>query len=199
MAKKGIKVKEHENITPTNILKVIELLNSKPPITKKQACEILNISYNTTRLDNIIKEYLDKKAKYIELYNKNKLKPVTPQERKAIIEQYLSNKAVNKIAETFYRPISVINNIIKNSSIPIREQGQDYWNPPMIPDGSICETFSPNELVYSVRYSSLATIIRESESTKGVYQIWLESEEWQQFAFQPWWELASLKFLNDIK
>ena len=51
-----IKKKEGENLTETNIEKVIGLLEQEKPITKKQACEILNISYNTTRLTKIIEK-----------------------------------------------------------------------------------------------------------------------------------------------
>ena len=36
---------EHEKLEDSNIEHVITLLNAVPPITKKEACEILNISY----------------------------------------------------------------------------------------------------------------------------------------------------------
>jgi len=58
MASKGrVKAKEHENLSEANIKKVIELLEAEKPITKKEACEVLNISYNTTRLSKIIEEF----------------------------------------------------------------------------------------------------------------------------------------------
>ena len=55
-----MRTKKHENLTQANISKVIEYLNPKDgskPITKKEACSILNIAYNTTRLGNIIAEF----------------------------------------------------------------------------------------------------------------------------------------------
>lgn len=54
MAVKRVKVKEGEKLTPSNIEKVIGLLEIEKPISKKDACELLNISYNTTRLARII-------------------------------------------------------------------------------------------------------------------------------------------------
>ena len=55
----AVKTRKHENLTETNINHVMELLNSEKPITKKEACNILNISYNTTRLSKIIEEQLE--------------------------------------------------------------------------------------------------------------------------------------------
>ena len=51
---RGVKKRSHEKLTDSNIQHVIGLLNAKSPITKKEACSILNISYNTTRLGTII-------------------------------------------------------------------------------------------------------------------------------------------------
>ena len=61
-----MRIKKHEQITQANITKVIELLNptdGSRPITKKEACGILNIAYNTTRLSNIITEFNGSKIK----------------------------------------------------------------------------------------------------------------------------------------
>ena len=55
----GKKKKEHEKLTQENIQHVINLLNSEKPITKKETCQILNITYNTTRL-NSIQDFQDK-------------------------------------------------------------------------------------------------------------------------------------------
>ena len=55
----AIKQKSHEKLSPENIARVIEHLNADSPITKKEACEMLNIRYNTTRLQRIIDDYLE--------------------------------------------------------------------------------------------------------------------------------------------
>ena len=52
-----VKKREHEKLTSSNVQHVINLLESDKPITKKEACAILNISYNTTRLSKIIDDH----------------------------------------------------------------------------------------------------------------------------------------------
>ena len=54
---RGIRAKSHEKLDDTTRQKVWELLNSDNPITKKEACEILNITYNTTRLNRILEDH----------------------------------------------------------------------------------------------------------------------------------------------
>ena len=56
---RGIRAKSHEKLDDTNLQRVWEALNSSTPITKKEACEMLNITYNTTRLNNILEEHRD--------------------------------------------------------------------------------------------------------------------------------------------
>ena len=63
VAKKRIKRKSHEKLTDVNIQHVMGLLQAESPITKKEACSILNISYNTTRLNSIIEEFVEKVKK----------------------------------------------------------------------------------------------------------------------------------------
>ena len=58
---RGIKKRSHEKLTDVNIQHVMKLLNAESPITKKEACSILNISYNTTRLGTIIEDFVEKK------------------------------------------------------------------------------------------------------------------------------------------
>ena len=53
---------DNDKLTDTNIARVVKLLNPTPEsgekaITKKVACEIIGIAYNTTRLTNLISSY----------------------------------------------------------------------------------------------------------------------------------------------
>ena len=52
---------EEELMTDANIAKVIRLLEPTEegvkPITKKDACQILGMAYNTTRLGTIIEQF----------------------------------------------------------------------------------------------------------------------------------------------
>ena len=58
----AIKKKAHEKLDDKNIQRVINALNGENPITKKEACEMLHINYNTPRLSKIIKNYIDEKS-----------------------------------------------------------------------------------------------------------------------------------------
>ena len=58
-----IKKKSYEKLSDSNIKYVVGLLSGDSPITKKEACNILNISYNTTRLNAILESYQDYKLK----------------------------------------------------------------------------------------------------------------------------------------
>ena len=60
MPRRGIKKQEHERLDDATLSRVVSLLEQDKPITKKVACEMLNISYNTTRLNRIIQEYKDR-------------------------------------------------------------------------------------------------------------------------------------------
>ena len=55
--KRGIRVKEGEDLSENKVAEVIELLHRDKPITKKEACSMLNITYNVKRLKNIIDEH----------------------------------------------------------------------------------------------------------------------------------------------
>ena len=56
-----IRSKSGEKLSFDNIERVIQQLEQDNPVTKKEACEILNIRYNTTRLQKIIDDHLETK------------------------------------------------------------------------------------------------------------------------------------------
>ena len=60
--KRGIRKQEGEDLSAAKIDQVIELLNQDKPITKKEACSILNINYNIIRLTRIIDEHIEGKS-----------------------------------------------------------------------------------------------------------------------------------------
>jgi hypothetical protein len=59
--------------------------------------------------------------------------------------------------------------------------------------------FKVDEVVYSARYDSIARIEKESfQNDVWIYRIWLLAEKWQQYAYTPAEELASLEHLEKI-
>ncbi len=194
---KRIKTKEGELLTDDNIKKVINLLEQN--ITKKAACEILNISYNTTRLTTIITNYKQKCEFEAAQRAKNRGKPPTDYERKTVIEEYLTGEAITNIAKRLFRGPEFVKNILIDCKVPIREVGANFWdNVPLIPEEATRSEFKIKEKVYSVRYQSLAEIDRVFTDKKGqtAYGIFLLAEHLREFAYQPSWELASLEHLK---
>ena len=195
---------EEELMTDANIAKVIRLLDpqeeGKKPITKKDACAILGMSYNTTRLGTIIEEYKQKQVRTAQRKSQLRGKPATQEEKVFIISEYLNGETVDAISKMTYRSSRFIKDILEGNSVPIRVPGSSYFSPELIPDGAIRERFKIGEVVYSSRYDSTARIDAEQKSEKHgwVYRIWLLAEKWQQNAYQEASELASLEHLREM-
>ena len=194
MAKKA---REHELLSDQNIAKVIGLLAQEKPITKKAACELLNISYNTSRLDSIIKEYKERQAYAKEQREKKRYKPASKQEIDYVVTSYMEGNSIQHISNHMYRSTTFVNNTIDRLGVPRRHSSADYWNPELIPEKAQRDSFKIGEKVWAARYNSLAEIEAEVPNQPGVYRIWLLAEEWQQKAYQPYWELASLEHLKE--
>lgn len=195
----AVKQKEGENLTPDNIEKVISLLAGDPPITKREACGILNISYNTTRLNKIIEEYQERLRYKEEMRKKLRGKPSTPQEELGIVKSYLMGESISSISESSYRSIDFIRHILKQYKVPERSRTQDYFHPELIPDEYLKEDYEENDLVFSARYNAPALIRKLHQDTEKhgkVYALWLMGKE-QMFAYQPWYELANLTHIQN--
>lgn len=197
---KRIKVKEGEDLSDENIKKVISLLEAETnKITKKQACELLKISYNTTRLDSIIEQYKHKKKVEAEQRAKNRGKPPTEYEIQTCVQSYLEGEPVTNIAKRLYRPPIFVKNVLDRCHIPIRVPGSTFFKDvAMIPEEAVKEKFQTGEIVYAVRYNSLARIMHifKDKKNNDAYCIYLMDEKLQHCAYQPYWELCDLSYLT---
>jgi len=204
MATRKRSVSEEELMTGANIARVIGLLEpaeeGKKPITKKDACAMLGMAYNTTRLGTIIEEYKQKQIRTAERKSQLRGKPATQEEKVYIISEYLNGETVDAISKMTYRSSKFIKDVLEGNSVPIRVPGSSYFNPEMIPDGAVRDRFKIGEVVYSSRYDSVARIDAEQKSEKYgfVYRIWLMSDRWLQSAYQEASELASLEHLREL-
>ena len=197
---KRVKVKESEKLDDSNLKYVIELLESDKPITKKEACGILRISYNTTRLGNIIAGYKERAATEARLRAKNRGKSATDNEIVRAIEEYLNGDAISEIAKFMYRSSSFIKGIITRYNVPVRSPSSDYFSPELLPDEVLSEDFKPGELVWSARYNTTARIdklVQTQEEHGNVYRIWTLGTH-QRYASQPWYELGKLEHLQNL-
>jgi hypothetical protein len=193
---------EEERMTPANIERVIKLLEPKEegvkPITKKDACQILGMAYNTTRLGEVIAEYRAKKQRDQDRRAENRGKPATKSDIQYVISSYLDGKPVSEISNMLYRSPQFVNRILQDHSVPIRQIPSNYWKPELVPETAQRDRFKVGEIVYSVRYDNKARIEGESytETHGWVYRVWLLVE--QQFAYQPAYDLASLEHIREL-
>lgn len=196
---------EEEKMTDANIARVITLLEPQEegakPITKKLACELLGMAYNTKRLDQVIQEYTERKSKERERRAAKRGKPATTDEVQYVIQDYLSGETVDSISKSLYRSTAFVKGILEKYHVPIRSAKHDYFHPELIPDGAVRERFRVGEIVYSARYDSTARIDAEIENSPKhgwVYRLWLIADKWQQCCYQPASELASLEHLREL-
>jgi hypothetical protein len=204
MATKKRNELEQELMTDANILRVINLLEPKDintkPITKKDACQILGMAYNTTRLGSIIEEFKAKRLRDAQRRAALRGKPATQDEICYAIQEYLQGETIDAISKATYRSAVFIKTILEKYAVPIRATSHDYFKPELIPDGATRERFNVGEVVYSARYDSTARIDSEQPHPHHgwVYRIWLLADKWKQSAYQPVEELASLEHLRQL-
>jgi len=204
MATKKRNELEQELMTDANILRVINLLEPKDintkPITKKDACQILGMAYNTTRLGSIIEEFKAKRLRDAQRRAALRGKPATQDEICYAIQEYLQGETIDAISKATYRSAVFIKTILEKYAVPIRATSHDYFKPELIPDGATRERFNVGEVVYSARYDSTARIDSEQPHLHHgwVYRIWLLADKWKQSAYQPVEELASLEHLRQL-
>jgi len=202
VAKRGIKKRDYEKLDDLTINRVVLILEAEKPITKKVACEILNISYNTARLGRIIEEYEERIAYTKKRLKTNRSKPFTDYEIKEMVINYLSGDSITSIAKSLYRSTYVIKSHLESLNLPIRSKKATYHKPDLIPDEMISEYFEIHEYVWSARYNCVAQIMVSlgtmEPNFEGLYSIWTFGKH-NQFAMQPWWELGKLGILKQFK
>lgn len=199
MATRKTKMGDSEKLDDTNMVRVIQMLEAEKPCSKKDACSMLNIAYNTTRLATLIEKFKEKKAKEAERRAANRGKPASKDDVIYIVKDYLEGAPVSAIADRLFRSASFVNNVLEEYNVPRRASSHDYFRPELIPEAAMRERFKVGEIVYSARYDSIARIEKEStQNNIWVYRVWLLSEKWQQYAYQPAEELASLEALEKI-
>ena len=150
-----IKKKDHENLSESNISKVITLLNGNQPISKKEACDMLNIAYNTTRLQKIIDDYYDKKEYKALRKKQNRGRGATDAEIREAVERYLSGDSLAEIASGLYRSTGFVKSLIERVGVPNvgKESGVAC-----LPDSCVAEEFEDGEVVWSAVYNKPARV-----------------------------------------
>ena len=158
-----MRIKKHENLTKANIAKVIELLEQEKPITKKEACSILNITYNTTRLGKIIDEHKLDIERTSRMKAKLRGKPATDDDIRFVVQRYLTGENVSSIASSMYRSPAFVKSIIEKIGVPMKLPEGDYEGrrTAMLPDQCVADEFEVGEVVWAIRKNYPAKIVRE--------------------------------------
>jgi hypothetical protein len=196
MVIKKRKVNDEERLEDSNIERVIAYLEEKSA-TKKVACNMLNISYNTTRLDRLIEAYITKKEADAKRRAEKRGKPVTKDEASFIISEYLAGAPITVISKSIFRGPALIKSVLEEYAVPERQKTPNYFKPNLIPDEAVRESFKIGETVYSARYDTLAVIEKEFvQNDEFIYRVYLKGD-WLQYATTPAHELASLEKLRE--
>lgn len=191
MAARGVKKKEGERLDDATVGRVAHSLEHENGYTKKRACEELNISYNTGRLDRIIQEYKDRIEYTKKRFEANKGRSFSELELQELVTDYLNGDSIATISNNLYRSAHIIKKKIAELSLPERSKKPTYWNPDLIPDEAVSEHFEPGELVWAARYNAVAEIRQRSAGPDYFYRIFVFGKH-NEFAYQPWWELGKL-------
>lgn len=214
-----VKKKEHEKLDSATISRVISLLEpsdpSTQPITKKEACSILNISYNTTRLGRIIEEFREREAYVAKRKAANRGKPASAEEVRQTIEEYLSGDNISTIAGRLFRSPGFIKAIIERVGVPQRPTSkEERAGVELIPDSCVSDDFKVGETVWSAKYHRPARIVKQlSDDPKylgKVFHIYVMEETDASDTFfpyvlhggfnacQPAFDLAKLSHLEEL-
>ena len=166
MARKVVKKKDYENLSTQNIEKVIALLNpsSSAPtttkaITKKEACDILNIAYNTTRLNKIIEEYHEKKAYTAQRKKKLRGRPASQAEIAEACESYLQGGTISEISKSLFRSPAFVRALLEKVGVPQRpankeeKLGSHYY-----PDALLSDDYAEGEVAWSATYHAAVEV-----------------------------------------
>mgnify|MGYP003625294297 FL=1 len=159
MAKRGIRAKSYEDLSAVNIRRVITALEEGA--TKKVACEMLRISYNTTRLNNIIEEFEVEQARIADRKARNKGKMAMQHEIQRAITDYIEGDNITDIAKNLYRSAAFVKGIIDRVGVPRRPIGDEKASEVMLPDACIKEEFHEGEIAWSSRYHMPCVIGKE--------------------------------------
>ena len=162
----ALRQKSHEKLDGANVQRVIDALGGDEPITKKEACEMLNIRYNTTRLQRIIDEHTEVWAYKEKRKSQNKGKGATRDEIKTVIEYYLDGDNISEIAARTYRSNAFVKAVIGRVGVPEKLSSESHsaaykHTYQMLPEQCVASDFKDGEKVWSVKDNNIALIKRE--------------------------------------
>ena len=172
------------------------LILAEKPITKKEACAHLGISYNTARLDKLMQEYADRKERDKMLRARNRGKPASEFEIQSIIEGYLRKTSITELSQSLHRSVAFVKNVLLRTGIPLRDASNNFFNPLVIADGVAKEEYVKGEVAYSARHQDIVEIQGLAKWELGICYWCLLVEDQYKVPIM-WWDLIPLQHLID--
>lgn len=166
--------------------------------TKKAACEMLGVSSNPT-MERLIEEWQDNQRISAEMRKKKRGTPIEGIELANVIDAYLSGESYEAIADRFYRSINMVKMVLARHGALLRVNGEvDPLSPPEIPEESMSEVFEVGEHVWVSGYQCIGEVKKALDNPVGAYRIFLLSETKQHNVHYMYYELASVKHLEEL-
>lgn len=123
---------------------------------------MLNIAYNTTRLDTIIQDFWERQEYTNKRKRENRGKRATSGEINLAISEYLEGETVSQIAKRLYRSPSFVKNIIEKTGVPQRPHNAEERKEPLyFPEECVSDEFKKGQIVWSAKYHAPAQILDE--------------------------------------
>lgn len=173
----------------------VTLYLEQPKATKKAACEMLGITYNTKRLQELIERYETRTVAEAQARANKRKQQVTQAEVVSWITSYLNGESTAQIAEHAYRSEAVVKLHLEKNSAMLRQRTSDRLNPALLPEVCMADSFEPGQYVWSAAYNCVAIVVKEY---KNAYRIHVLSNDIQEFSYQPASELGNLQHLADL-
>ena len=169
-----LRKKDHEDLSDASIARVIKEMHTldsgRPTITKKEACQILKISYNPARLDKIIEEYNDKVQYRARRRQQKRGTRATPDEIQEAVRAFLRGDGITDISARLYRSMPFVRSLIETVGVPTRGSNiEERSSAYLLPEQCIATEFAVGELVWSAKDHALAKVLNEynQEYIKG--------------------------------
>jgi hypothetical protein len=183
--------KTYSDISDEQYLKAIAWLEDGG--TKKGACDILKVSNNKT-MERLIEEHVAGKANAKRIRAEKRSQAVTNNELVEMVMDYLNGYSLAELSDRYFRSTDMIKHHLYKNGAMLRSSGKiDPTNPPPMPDQCFTESFEDGEYVWSAKYGCIAQI---KCKYKNAYRIQVMGRGRQEQAYQPPYELGSLKHLE---
>jgi hypothetical protein len=112
------------------------------------------------------------------------------------ITDYLQGSTFTELSERYYRSANIIKHRIDIAGGLLRVNEKiNPLAPPMMPEACVADSFEVGEIVWSAKYGCAAEVCG---LYKGAYRIRVATPTVQEFAYQAFYELGSLKHLREI-